>query len=63
VAELIAHELEHVIEQLDGVDLAAKADTDSSSVKRGDTPEPAYETVRATRMGLAVAAEVRQRTD
>jgi hypothetical protein len=62
-AELIAHELEHVIEQLDGVDLAAKAETDSSGVRRGDAYEPAYETVRATRMGLTVAAEVRQRTD
>jgi hypothetical protein len=61
-AELIAHELEHVIEQLDGVDLAAKADVDSSGVKRGDASEPSFETVRATRMGLTVAAEVRRRT-
>lgn len=61
--ELIAHELEHVIEQLDGVDLAEKADVGSSGVRRGDAPEPAFETMRATRMGLTVAAEVRRRTD
>ena len=62
-AELIAHELEHIIEQLDGVDLAAKADADSSGVRRGEAPEASFETVRATRMGLTVAAEVRRRTD
>jgi hypothetical protein len=62
-AELIAHELEHIIEQLDGVDLAAKADADGSGVRRGEAPELSFETVRATRMGQAVAAEVRRRTD
>jgi hypothetical protein len=61
--ELIAHELEHIIEQLDGVDLAAKADADKTGVKRGDASEPTFETVRATRVGRAVAAEVRRRTD
>jgi hypothetical protein len=58
--ELIAHELEHVIEQLDGVDLAAKADAGQSGVNRGEAPEGAYETVRATRIGQTVAAEVRR---
>ena len=38
-AELIAHELEHVIEQLDGVDLASKADAAMSGVRRGEAPE------------------------
>jgi hypothetical protein len=60
--ELIAHELEHIIEQLDGVDLAAKADADKTGVKRGAS-EQTFETVRATRVGRAVAAEVRRRTD
>ena len=62
-AELIAHELEHVIEQLDGVDLASKADAAMSGVKRGEAPEPAFETVRATRAGLTVAAEIRRQPD
>jgi hypothetical protein len=59
--ELIAHEIEHVIEQLDGVDLAAKADAAASGVNRRDSGETAFETVRARRMGLTVAAEVRRR--
>ncbi len=58
--ELIAHELEHVIEQLDGVDLAEKAGLDKSGVNRGEAPESSFETVRATRMGQTVAAEVRR---
>lgn len=62
-AELIAHELEHVIEQLDGVDLASKADAAMSGVKRGEAPEPAFETVRATRAGTTVAAEIRRQPD
>ena len=62
-AELIAHELEHVIEQLDGVDLASKADAAMSGVRRGEAPEPAFETVRATRAGMTVAAEVRRGLD
>jgi hypothetical protein len=62
-AELIAHELEHVIEQLDGVDLASKADAAMSGVRRGEAPEPSFETVRATRAGMTVAAEVRRGLD
>jgi hypothetical protein len=56
-AELIAHELEHVIEQLDGVDLAAKAVVATSGVA---DESDGYETARAKRVGLAVAAEVRR---
>ena len=56
-AELIAHELEHVIEQLDGVDLASMAEASASSVRMaGD----AFETMRAVRAGRAVAADMRQ---
>jgi hypothetical protein len=57
-AELIAHELEHVIEQLDGVDLASKAARTASGVYQADGN--AFETTRAVRMGQAVAAEMRQ---
>ena len=58
--ELIAHEIEHIIEQLDGVDLQARAAATDSGVRvrRGDGP--VFETTRAARVGLMVAAEVRQ---
>jgi hypothetical protein len=59
IQELIAHEFEHIIEQLDGVDLSARArlaDTGVSDTgRRGDL----FETVRAHRMGLKVASELR----
>jgi hypothetical protein len=58
--ELIAHELEHVIEQLDEVDLRALAGLRSSGVQRCQGREEAYETVRAIRAGRAAAAEVRR---
>jgi hypothetical protein len=54
--ELIAHELEHVLEHLDGVDLAVKASHNRSGVTlAGD----AYETERAIEAGQRVAREVR----
>jgi hypothetical protein len=60
LVELIAHELEHVIEQLDGVDLA-------SQITRGDTARSPrrghYETLRAVTMGRRVAEEVRRDSD
>ena len=59
--ELIAHELEHIIEQLDGVDLASRADAATSGVNRASSYEASFETVRATRIGLTVAAEMRRR--
>jgi hypothetical protein len=58
-AELIAHELEHVIEQLDGINLASRLVRNDSGVQKADT-EAAYETMRAVRAGLAVAAEMRE---
>ena len=57
--ELIAHEIEHVIEQLDGVDLHARAALVDSSVRVRAGEEPVFETTRAVRAGRAVAAEVR----
>jgi hypothetical protein len=59
IEELIAHEFEHIIEQLDGVDLAARARLAQTGVtdtgRRGDM----FETMRAQRMGLKVASELR----
>jgi hypothetical protein len=55
VAELIAHELEHVIEQLDGVDLRARSALDGTGVWHSE--DGSYETTRAVRMGRAVARE------
>jgi hypothetical protein len=58
--ELIAHELEHVIEQLDDIDLRTLATVPSSGVERCAGREEAYETIRAIRTGRAVSAEVRR---
>ena len=58
--QLIAHELEHVIEQLDGIDLARKARLDSSGVHECRCGSAtAFETARAVRVGLQVASEMR----
>jgi hypothetical protein len=54
-AELIAHELEHVLEQLDGVDLAAHVGSGNVWKREDDT----FETRRATDMGRRVAREMR----
>ena len=54
--ELIAHELEHIIEQLDGIDLAAKAAVARSGVR---TCVGGFETSRAVRIGAVVAQETR----
>jgi hypothetical protein len=56
--ELIAHELEHVIEQLDGVDLAAKISQRRSGVRATGNRGDLFETTRAMRVGLQVAREV-----
>ena len=58
--ELIAHEIEHVIERLDGVDLRARAALPGTGVRQGDGGDSAFETIRARRAGLAVAEEVRR---
>ena len=54
LTELLAHEFEHLIEQLDGVDLRALA-------KEGEArrlPDGAFETDRAIAAGQQVAGEV-----
>jgi hypothetical protein len=58
-AELIAHELEHVLEQLDGVDLLALSQVHRSGVRECECGQlEAFETTRAIKTGLRVAAEV-----
>jgi hypothetical protein len=56
--ELLAHELEHVIEQLDGIDLAAKAAVARSGVR--NCADGTFETSRAVRVGALVALEARR---
>jgi hypothetical protein len=56
--ELIAHEIEHVIEQLDGIDLPSKAMVAESGVWQVGKDDT-FETTRAIRIGRKVANEVR----
>jgi len=58
--ELIAHEFEHIIEQLDDVDLASKALRTGSGVAATRTDPMMFETTRAVRIGRIVAEEVRR---
>lgn len=53
--ESIAHELEHIIERIDGVDVARLAERRIDGVARLGQ---AFETVRAKHMGRAVADEL-----
>jgi hypothetical protein len=58
-AELIAHEFEHVLEQLDGVDLAALSRVRRSGVRECECGHvDAFETTRAIKTGLRVSLEV-----
>jgi hypothetical protein len=54
-AEIIGHEFEHAIEQIEGVDLRALASTRGSCVYRH--ADGSFETKRARQAGLAVARE------
>jgi hypothetical protein len=58
--ELIAHEIEHIIEQLDGVDLPARSALPGTGVYLCSSGRPTFETVRAIRAGRRVAQEFRQ---
>jgi len=58
--ELIAHELEHIIEQLDEIDLITAAKRTNSGVMLSAQDQPVFETRRAIRIGLLVAREVRR---
>jgi hypothetical protein len=55
LVELLAHELEHITEQIDGVDLAGLARTKSDVTYH---EEGIYETTRAREAGEAAAREV-----
>lgn len=60
-AELLAHELEHVVEQIEGIDLQQRAARGDRSVWA--TGPNSYETIRAMRVGRHVAHEVRRCAD
>jgi hypothetical protein len=61
--ELIAHELEHVIEQLDGVNLSEKVLVNASGVRHCDCGDTrAYETTRAIQTGQRVALDMERRS-
>jgi hypothetical protein len=57
--ELLPHEFEHVLEQLDGVDLASMARLRATGVHRAAAGEP-FETERAIAAGRQVAREIRE---
>jgi hypothetical protein len=57
--ELLAHEIEHVIEQLDGVDLPAMSARDSTGVQVS-LESGRFETQRAVTIGRQVAEEIRR---
>ena len=59
--ELIAHEIEHIIERLEGIDLIQIARRDPDVV--WSSAEGEYETRRAIRSGLIVASEVMNARD
>ena len=54
-AELFGHELEHVIEQIDGVDLQAITDAREGATRLAGG---AYETARARRAGRLIAEQI-----
>jgi hypothetical protein len=56
--ELLAHEFEHIVEQLDGVDLPAMSKRATTGVSIVDGSH--FETVRAVAMGRQVAGEIRR---
>jgi hypothetical protein len=56
--ELIAHEFEHIIEQLDGIDLAARAALPHTGVTEIGYRAATFETTRAQRVGLKVISEL-----
>ena len=61
LTELLAHELEHVVEQLEGLDLRALARQRGQGV--AEVQKGVYETARARAAGLQVYREVYGETD
>ena len=58
LAELVAHEVEHVLERLDGVNVVRQHALGDNSVRRASAN---FETARAVLVGQLVAKEVRPR--
>jgi hypothetical protein len=58
--ELIAHEIEHVVEQLDNVDLPSRAARAGTGVQTLTVAPLVFETTRAARTGRRAAEEVRR---
>jgi len=58
--ELVAHEIEHVVEQLDDIDLASKAARAGTGVQALTKQPATFETTRALTIGRRVAEEVRR---
>lgn len=61
-AEYLAHEIEHVLEQVDGVDLRLAVAGSVHGVRRGMCRET-YETARAIAVGRIVAREINEFQD
>src|SRR5262245_33591523 len=59
--ELVVHEMEHVLEQMDGLNLPLLAQTRNTTVRQG--ADGAFETERARRAGEAAAEELRASSD
>jgi hypothetical protein len=57
VVELVAHEFEHILEQLDGVDLNAWAGRSGVHRITGEDRDGPFETERARQVGRLVAGE------
>jgi len=57
--ELIAHEIEHIIEQLDEIDLKSRAALPNTGVHAIDANGGMFETTRAAQIGLRVSHECR----
>lgn len=55
IAEMVGHEFEHILEQLDGLNLRMLAHVRDSGVR--ESSFDVYETTRAQRVGRIVAAE------
>jgi hypothetical protein len=58
VVELIAHEIEHVIEQIERVDLGGRSRMAETGIYSVSLDGTTFETARAARAGVTVAREV-----
>jgi hypothetical protein len=63
VVELLAHEMEHVIEQIERVDLAGRAKMAETGIYLVSVDGTTFETARAASAGVTVAREVARSKD